>query len=598
MDLLRKKILESRAKVRLVEGKPGIGKTWFGCELAQHELTNPDLGVQTHQKILFLTFARNAVARIRQVFTKQTSLDESKKKELAKRLRIDTFAGFFWWLVESYGRYTKNGTTMRLWLLGSKEVVDAPVPAGHQGYTFEKLEAKAMEVIRIQAVRWLICDIYPLVIIDEFQDVHDRLFEIIDALGKNSRLVLLSGPGQCIYRGLPGKEFDPDRIRQKCIMQLGTVPFDLPSLGEEKQRYCPEIKELISQFDRGAVAVFPDWPVKLVAVERIILKYALEVCAGTLANEMRAFLKKIGTTKPEIAILSSTNQGVAEIYARVTKGHGGLQINGEFKKLKSRSASLLFGDNVFLQYGRLMLQLLKTHWIAGNKKEIKSKEVAVLIAMLFQEQDKNIEAGSGAWEDLAQLLIRKANGQCSASGWEERLKTNLSTLNKLLRATQAEMREEGINDCPSTAFDKRDSGFLETLADEFIESIKNNVNTRGRLDIEKAGISFEKANQQKVIFEKLGIQKSVQVMTIHKSKGREFDGVVLVLEDNHKALWKKDGPASGPEIDDLYRVAISRARSAFALVAFEDARKEAAEPVKRLLPCKIRGGAFQNDMGN
>ena len=63
-------------------------------------------------------------------------------------------------------------------------------------------------------------------------------------------------------------------------------------------------------------------------------------------------------------------------------------------------------------------------------------------------------------------------------------------------------------------------------------------------------------------------------MTIHKSKGREFDGVVLVLEDNHKALWKKDGPASGPEIDDLYRVAISRARSAFALVAFEDARKD------------------------
>jgi superfamily I DNA/RNA helicase len=302
---------------------------------------------------------------------------------------------------------------------------------------------------------------------------------------------------------------------------------------------------------------------------------------------MRAFLRKIGTTKPKIAILSSTNQGVAEIYTRITKGHRGLQINREFKMLKPRRASLLFGDNVFLQYGRLMLQLLKTHWIAGKKKEIESKEIAVLIAMLFQEQDKNINVGSGAWEDLAQLLIKKANRQRGASGWEKRLKTNLSTLNKLLRATQAEMREEGINDCPSTAFDKRDRGLLETLVDDFIESIKNHVNTRWKLDIEKASISFEKANQQKVIFEKLGIQKNVQVMTIHKSKGREFDGVVLVLEDNHKAFWRKINSRLDTEIEELYRVAISRARSAFAIVAFEDARNEAAEPLKQFLQLRL-----------
>ena len=105
MNSSRTKILKSAANVRLIEDEPGVGKTWFGCEVAQYELQNPALGVQPHQKILFLTFARNAVARIRDVFTQQMHGDGEKAKTFAMRVRIDTFCGFFWWLVEHYGRY-------------------------------------------------------------------------------------------------------------------------------------------------------------------------------------------------------------------------------------------------------------------------------------------------------------------------------------------------------------------------------------------------------------------------------------------------------------------------------------------------------------
>jgi ATP-dependent exoDNAse (exonuclease V) beta subunit len=133
-------------------------------------------------------------------------------------------------------------------------------------------------------------------------------------------------------------------------------------------------------------------------------------------------------------------------------------------------------------------------------------------------------------------------------------------------------------------FDKADVALLEVLKNEFIASIKTCVNTQGHIDVHQAAIAFEKANQQKVIFEKLGIEKRVQVMTIHKSKGREFDGVVLVLEDSRKAIWRREGRATEEEIEDLYRVALSRAKSMFALVAFEDAWRDAAAPVTRLLP--------------
>ena len=167
MDESRKRILESKARVRLIEGKPGVGKTWFGCELAHHELTHPALGVQSHQKILFLTFARNAVARIRQVFGDQRLSDRTEADDLAKWVRIDTFCGFFWWLVESYGRYGLGGTSKRLWLIGSREVADAPIPDGYEGCTFDKVEVKSLELVQIQAMRKLISDMYPLMIIDE-----------------------------------------------------------------------------------------------------------------------------------------------------------------------------------------------------------------------------------------------------------------------------------------------------------------------------------------------------------------------------------------------------------------------------------------------
>ena len=120
------------------------------------------------------------------------------------------------------------------------------------------------------------------------------------------------------------------------------------------------------------------------------------------------------------------------------------------------------------------------------------------------------------------------------------------------------------------------------LSDEFVKSIRYSIDSSGKLDVDKAKKQFESTSQQKIIFEKLGIQKNVQVMTIHKSKGREFDGVVLVLEDRN-GMWKSSSTTNTEEIKELYNVAISRAKKAISIVAFEDAINAASEPAKRLL---------------
>jgi DNA helicase-2/ATP-dependent DNA helicase PcrA len=583
LDSSRKEILKSDAMVRLVQGEPGVGKTWFGCELAQYELSNPSLVVGRHQKILFLTFARNAVARIRQVFTKQTTADEKKKKEFTKRVRIETFAGFFWWLVDSYGRYAKGGSTKRLWLIGSRRVSSIVIPSGYIGCTFDELEEIALRLVNIWAVRKLVSEIYPLVIVDEFQDVHERLFEIIAALGQESRMVLLRGQGQCIYRNL--KQFDPEEILEKCRKKLSPREYTLPAGQGEKQRFCQGISDFVNRYKNGEqLSSLQAWPIRLKSVPKVNTRgnpNQLETFAALELRDMRGYLNRRRST---IAVLANTNLGVSKIHKRVREGSTSY-------RLGAQGNSLFFGDNILLQYGRLMLRVLKTHWVAKRQKDVSStEEVAVLLAMLFQEHDTNGNYPAESLMGLAKLFIDKAKRQHApkdGSDWECCLTNNLSTLNRWLRATQQELRQKGISNCPGTAFDEGDNALLETLAREFILSVKGSVHKAGRLNIEKATRDFEKANQQKVIFEKLGLQKNVQVMTIHKSKGREFDGVVLVLEDSHKAVWRKNGPGSNEEVEDIYRVAITRARSAFALVAFEDARKEAKDVVKRLLPTDI-----------
>ena len=76
-------------------------------------------------------------------------------------------------------------------------------------------------------------------------------------------------------------------------------------------------------------------------------------------------------------------------------------------------------------------------------------------------------------------------------------------------------------------------------------------------------------------------------MTIHKAKGREFDGVVIVMEDSRKAMWKNDSKTSDSELNDLYCVGISRAKEALGLIGYNDIYNDAKPHVQKLLPTDI-----------
>jgi DNA helicase II / ATP-dependent DNA helicase PcrA len=195
-------------------GGPGSGKTTIALVKAAAEIAGGVLA--PGQKILFLSFARATVARI---------IQESKlriPREARSGVEINTYHGFAWEFIRGHGYLLTGHRVLRLLpppdaagKLAGIAKADRPAELqrlladdGLLGFDlFAGLTADLLE----QSPRLcrILADCYPIIILDEFQDTNLDEWRMISALGKHSRLVALADAEQRIYefRGA-----DPARI--------------------------------------------------------------------------------------------------------------------------------------------------------------------------------------------------------------------------------------------------------------------------------------------------------------------------------------------------------------------------------------------------
>jgi DNA helicase-2/ATP-dependent DNA helicase PcrA len=224
-------LLETNGYI-LVLGGPGCGKTSIALLKSDYEIQRKRL--KQHQRILFLSFARATIARVAQQCGKlKLCTDRSL-------LEINTYHGFAWNLLRSHG-YLLNSRTIRL--LPPPEAAAKLSTIDRESQLIEKrrlfyeegllhfdLFAIATELLsRTQRLLSVISDAYPLIILDEFQDTNSDEWEMIQALGKASVLIALADADQRIYefRGA-----DPKRIGE-FISGYSPTQFDF---GDENNR--------------------------------------------------------------------------------------------------------------------------------------------------------------------------------------------------------------------------------------------------------------------------------------------------------------------------------------------------------------------------
>jgi DNA helicase-2/ATP-dependent DNA helicase PcrA len=156
---------------------------------------------------------------------------------------INTYHGFIWRILRSHA-YLLNGidfisllpppeAASRLADISGKEARDAEKRRlfDEEGLLhFDQFAPICAELLsRSSALREIISDSYPIIILDEFQDTNEEEWKLIQELAKSSEIIALADPDQRIYefRGA-----DPKRLTE-FLHKLDTEQFDF---GTENNR--------------------------------------------------------------------------------------------------------------------------------------------------------------------------------------------------------------------------------------------------------------------------------------------------------------------------------------------------------------------------
>lgn len=234
MDLTKKQIdIMGAAGPLLVTGGPGSGKTTVSILKAAQLVQDLKPG----QKVLFLSFARATVSRVVEAIEYEQDIAPAIKR----LIEVETYHSFFWQILKSHGYLI--GLPRRLHILtppaeaielsalrsefpttglsnvekekqnNAKElaVANARQELATKGHVCFDLYAPLVGDIlggsaRIQK---LFAQMYPVVILDEFQDTNSAQWRVVKAIGEHSTLIALADPEQRIYDWIGA---DPERL--------------------------------------------------------------------------------------------------------------------------------------------------------------------------------------------------------------------------------------------------------------------------------------------------------------------------------------------------------------------------------------------------
>jgi len=199
-----KALLASKGHVVCLGG-PGSGKTTIALLKAEDELSQGVL--EPGQRILFLSFARATIARVEEHAASIVGT------EYRKRLEISTYHGFTWSILRSHGYLLTPTTPIKLLPPADSAAALSEIDSDKEKLIekkrlfyeegrldFDLFAGLAAELLsRSTNLRKLISRTYPIIILDEFQDTDSNEWELIKALGIDSRLIALADPEQRIY---------------------------------------------------------------------------------------------------------------------------------------------------------------------------------------------------------------------------------------------------------------------------------------------------------------------------------------------------------------------------------------------------------------
>ena len=550
---LRESILNAEGHV-VVRGGPGCGKTTVALQKALRKI---QCGLSIGQSVLFLSFSRAAVSRIIEAARNDLS------KEIRKCLDIHTFHSFCWHIVRCHG-----------YLLGAPEHISLLPPheertirKGNKDDTpdwvkererlfyeegkivFDLFAPKTLELLsKSDAIKQLIGNKYPLIIVDEAQDTGTEQWACIENLSGYTQILCLADLEQQIYDFR--KDVSPERLNQ-IIKRLSPIEVDLGA--ENKRSPKSEIivfgNDILSDLPRGKpyIGVYHQTFLPKADERDKMIRQA----TGIVRQHMR---KLTGTDPKSIGYLTTWGKGVAIIAQAL---QGGEEVRPIRHKVIVEDVESLLASRVIA----LCLEPISNIWST-------LAQGLELLAEVYNAQGKIADA-----DKLAGYAATVRGGSLPP-----RIR-----LPKVFKSILEELSSSSFMGIPRSDWGVVRKLFMDSGVSE-LKKIAESVTyilgfNRGKRIVDSLSATWEKnknyQSARKTIENSIAQEQlsdstdsldGINVMTMHKSKGKEFDCVILLHIGNISPFSPDYEKPPYTKSRKLLRVAATRARHCVLLL--------------------------------
>jgi len=536
----------------LVLGGPGSGKTTISLFKANDIISSNH--IENGQKILFLSFARSTVSRI-QEHTNSIISSENKNK-----IEVNTYHGFIWKILQSFSYLINDRKFLQLLTPAAEAALLAELEDDKElrkqakmvlfktegQVSFDIFSEIASEMFKnSRRILNLVAQRYPIIIVDEFQDTDNNEWELIKTLGTVSTIIALADPEQRIYdfRGASTeridefiKNFDPEifdfeqennRSTGKDITQFGNDLLKGANIGKQYNdvvvvhypfnRAEPNkmLKlNLLSAIKRQKKSKEDDWSIAVLVRTKKMMFSASSYLSSTTSLPPLYHEVAIDPNGPALAgiIIAGLMEPTIDI-SRFT-----LLVSDVINHMKGRSGTKI--SNETAQFAAALDNYVGTGKIKGSKR-----------ILFIQELD--------------QLLAGREEIVLSGIPEEDWL-----AIRRLFQNCQSSYLKNVYEDAKFLRLLKKGALLSERLASAW-RSTGTYFGAKG---------SIEEAFVQEHFIAAQTDYRGLHIMTLHKSKGKEFDEV-FIWEDYYNPLVRQQ--ATAKEIVEsryLLRVAATRSR--------------------------------------
>ncbi len=546
-------ILDAETHV-LVTGGPGSGKTTTALRKAIKYIEDKKL--KDGQRILFLSFSRSAILRV------EETMDGVVDKQYHSLISNQTFHSFFWEILKTHGYLL--GAPYRLkvipsheeetLLLGRQKTIPEWITEkedlflSHGKVTFDLFAPKVLEILtKSLAVKKILANKFPIIIVDEAQDTDPKQWGCIKLFAEKCQMLMLADLDQQIHDYRDG--INPERI-QEIINFLNPLQV---SLGVQNHR--SNTTEILL-FARHVLEGTP----RSTAYNGVSsLSYSprgesnikhIRQGVGILYKKIK---DKTGNDPKNIAILATWGKGVKVVSQALKEG-------STRSEIKHR---VYFDENATLISSRIIAFLLEPKLFQNENSDL----ISILDIITSFYKYKGSPTNKIKWEKCFEWIsLIRMNKPVRRSSMVVEIKSImriirdadfcgtpekdwLSVQKLLLNSTCAELVSIIKNTRYLTGF---------SCGKVISKSLVDNWKTFGKYK-NAVKILDSSIIKSQILGEDKG-QRGINVMNIHKAKGKEFDGVIIFQSKHSSPFIAREDVHPFKKSKKLLYVAITRAK--------------------------------------